>query len=1255
MTNSPGNRQSAIGNPQSILLVLLLFVAPLLFGFVKIGSEAKWQSLPVAYRINVLGLPSSTNGSEFNAIERAFDTWQNIPTSTIAFTYQGTTTIVNGGSDGTNVISFRDQDYPFSSGVIAITLSTTSSGHFTDADILFNPALSFSTTGAKDTFDIQAIATHEIGHFLGLDHTAIVSATMNPTGSTEFFYPRFLKSDDIIGASSLYPTAGFTAGTGGFTGRITNSGSNVFGAHVVVLDSQGSPVVSTLSQLDGTYQIVGLTAGSYSAYAEPLDGPVTEANIGGQFDSRVNTDFTTTFLGNTLDFTARQIISIAAGSSISNLDIAVLPAPSNDFNLTSPSLGVHGPQGVVGSFPAKGSGISSGASFFITGPGISVAAPTFPSSGTATIPVTISPTAPIGLRTLFAQRTDGLTALSGGFIVTGEFPTLTSISPSSGGREGGTSVTVNGSGFVSGTSAYLAGIPLSNLVVVNSSTIQGTTPANTPGSLDLLIVNPDGNSAILQGAFAAAAPAPTVSSISPTSGPPTTVVTIKGTNFDNKAENVAVRFNGTQATVASASATQIVAVVPFGATTGAVSVTVFDQSVTGPAFTVTTPPTSTNHPDLQFQFVDASTGGTKLSFPGDSDDSATQVVLPFDFTLFSTTIWKGANISVATNGWLSLNSSVPIPAEWQNGSLPGTTVPREGLASGTTGSLPSNLIASFFDDLILQNSGSGVFTRLLGSAPNRQFVIEWKDASIIDENGNPLNSHVTFETVLFEGSNDVLLQYQTLTGARSLGESATVGIQNSTRNQAVQVSFNQPRLSEGGVVIFRFNPSNATYTLSDSLSVNEITQFIPFVTDTTQFRTNLGLTNVSTQSAFAALTLFDGAGASLGTSTTSVPAGGLMQLNNVIRLIRGASQVTNSSGSVVISSDQALVPYATQIDNVSNDPSLEVGKAAGKIQLLIPSTTSVNPFRSSLILQNVGNAAATVNLRQRDITGAVRKELNINIPQGGFFQTDDLHATLGLSGVYGALEITSTNSVPLVATSRVFSPNSGASGFFEGIDLATLTSAAVIPITQDTSSFRTNLGINNLGNAEASVSASLYGTSGALLGSQNVSVPAHGLLQLNHVNRILTGASGISNTTGYIRLSSSQPVAGFSSVIDNASNDPGLATSLLTGANRLLIPSATNVNQFRSTLTVINLGNSLPARIRLTVRNTSGNILAQNQSITIPANGIYNVEDILTTLGISSNYGPIQIDSLDNVPLAAVSRVYSISNNTNGFFLAQPF
>jgi hypothetical protein len=216
------------------------------------------------------------------------------------------------------------------------------------------------------------------------------------------------------------------------------------------------------------------------------------------------------------------------------------------------------------------------------------------------------------------------------------------------------------------------------------------------------------------------------------------------------------------------------------------------------------------------------------------------------------------------------------------------------------------------------------------------------------------------------------------------------------------------------------------------------------------------------------------------------------------------------------------------------------------------------------------------------------------------------------------------------------------------------SSSGVVPISQDSAAFRTNLGINNLGATPADVQVNLYNPGGVLLGTTTVNVPAGGLRQLDNVNRTLTGTSGVSDTLGFIRLTSSQPLLGYSTLINNVGDDPGLATNVVSGATRLLIPSSTNVNHFRSTLAVINLANS-SAPIRLIVRNTSGDIQVQSDGVVIPPNGIYNVDDILTSLGLVNSYGPIEIQSLNELPLAAVSRVYSIIDNTSGFFAAQPY
>lgn len=84
-----------------------------------------------------------------------------------------------------------------------------------------------------------------------------------------------------------------------------------------------------------------------------------------------------------------------------------------------------------------------------------------------------------------------------------------------------------------------------------------------------------------------AATAPSITSLSPTSGAVGTAVTITGTNFGATQGTSAVRFNGSIATPTSWSSTFIVAPVPIGATTGMVTVTVGGTASNGVGFTVT--------------------------------------------------------------------------------------------------------------------------------------------------------------------------------------------------------------------------------------------------------------------------------------------------------------------------------------------------------------------------------------------------------------------------------------------------------------------------------------------------------------------------------------------------------------------------------------------------------------------------------------------------------------------------------------------
>ena len=151
-------------------------------------------------------------------------------------------------------------------------------------------------------------------------------------------------------------------------------------------------------------------------------------------------------------------------------------------------------------------------------------------------------------------------------------PTVTSISPTSGFPAGGASVTITGTGFVSGATVTIGGSTATGVSVVSATQITATTPAHAAGTVNVTVTNPDTQSGTCTNCFTYRA-APTVTAISPTSGLTTggDAVTITGTGFVTGAT---VTIGGSAATgVTVLSATSITANTPVHVV-GTVSVTV---------------------------------------------------------------------------------------------------------------------------------------------------------------------------------------------------------------------------------------------------------------------------------------------------------------------------------------------------------------------------------------------------------------------------------------------------------------------------------------------------------------------------------------------------------------------------------------------------------------------------------------------------------------------------------------------------------
>jgi hypothetical protein len=115
------------------------------------------------------------------------------------------------GGPNHNAIIFRDDAWPHNDATNTLGLTTVTfepdTGELYDADTEINGTrpLSVGDPVPEGYYDLESILTHEMGHFLGLAHSAEANATMfasyNP-GSTSM---RILKQDDIDGICSIYP------------------------------------------------------------------------------------------------------------------------------------------------------------------------------------------------------------------------------------------------------------------------------------------------------------------------------------------------------------------------------------------------------------------------------------------------------------------------------------------------------------------------------------------------------------------------------------------------------------------------------------------------------------------------------------------------------------------------------------------------------------------------------------------------------------------------------------------------------------------------------------------------------------------------------------------------------------------------------------------------------------------------------------------------------------------------------------------
>lgn len=202
-----------------------------------------------------------------------------------------------------------------------------------------------------------------------------------------------------------------------------------------------------------------------------------------------------------------------------------------------------------------------------------------------------------------------------------------------------------------------------------------------------------------------------------------------------------------------------------------------------------------------FNWIEIDRTGTRDATLSNADDYGVIVDLGFPFKFYGETFTD--TIGVSTNGYLSFDKhlyrigpdTIALLTDFSNDPIP---FPFD----------PDALIAPFWDDLHTGLSGD-IYYQTFGVAPNRFLVVEWQNVG----RWSGLGTRNTFQVILYEGSNDILFQYLTQSGAGASGStmaqggSATIGLEDfgpypDTTDGGLSYSYNTAVLSDGLAILF---------------------------------------------------------------------------------------------------------------------------------------------------------------------------------------------------------------------------------------------------------------------------------------------------------------------------------------------------------------------------------------------------------------------------------------------------------------------
>lgn len=184
------------------------------------GAKLFWPTSCISYATNELGTQDLDPVDTRAIIKKTFQAWTDVKCkngkiASMAFQEREPISCkkseYNKEGPNVNVVLFQDDDWKYRGidGTLAKTSVTYNdeTGEIYDADIEVNTAnntVTISDDPKKIQYDLQAILTHEVGHFIGIAHSANSDAVMFASYSPGSIAQRKLTDDDIAAVCAIY-------------------------------------------------------------------------------------------------------------------------------------------------------------------------------------------------------------------------------------------------------------------------------------------------------------------------------------------------------------------------------------------------------------------------------------------------------------------------------------------------------------------------------------------------------------------------------------------------------------------------------------------------------------------------------------------------------------------------------------------------------------------------------------------------------------------------------------------------------------------------------------------------------------------------------------------------------------------------------------------------------------------------------------------------------------------------------------------